>query len=212
LYRRHLSAGRARIAAILGGQVEVSSRGALVTDAAGDEYLDCGGYGVYLLGHCHARVIAAVRSQLDRHPMSTRLFLDGTQALAAEALAGVAPPGLDRVYFATSGADAVEAALKLARMHGKRRIVSAEGGFHGKTFGALSASGNPSSASRSSRSCQGLKTCRSVTPTLWPPRSPRRPASAACSSSRSRRRAASACPSPATSPRWPKRAASTTRC
>ncbi|MDP8942516.1 MAG: aminotransferase class III-fold pyridoxal phosphate-dependent enzyme [Actinomycetota bacterium] len=143
LYRRHLSSGRARMASILGGQVEASSQGAIVTDAAGTEYLNCGGYGVFLLGHGHPAIVEAVRSQVERHPLTTRLFLDGTQALAAEALAGVSPSGLDHVYFATSGADAVEAALKLGRMHGKRKVVSTVGGFHGKTFGALSVSGNP---------------------------------------------------------------------
>lgn len=143
LYRRHLSAGRARLASILGGQVEVSSRGCVITDAAGDDYLNCGGYGVFLLGHAHPTVVAAVHTQVERHPLSSRLFLDATQAAAAQALAGVAPSALQRVYFGTSGADVVEAALKLARMHGKRRLVSALGGFHGKTFGALSVSGNP---------------------------------------------------------------------
>jgi putrescine aminotransferase len=143
IYRRHLNTGRARLGAIFGGQVEISSRGSVVTDAAGDEYLDCGGYGVYLLGHCHPRIVEAVRAQVGCHPMATRLFMDSAQAFAAQALAGVTPLGLDRIYFATSGADAVECSLKLARMHGKRRIISTVGGFHGKTFGALSASGNP---------------------------------------------------------------------
>lgn len=142
IYRRHLSSGRARVGAILGGQVEVSSRGCVITDATGDGYLDCGGYGVFLLGHGHPRVVAAVRDQVERHPLSSRLFLDPTQAAAAQALAGVAPPSLQRVYFGTSGAEVVEAAIKLARMHGKRRLVSAGGGFHGKSFGALSVSGN----------------------------------------------------------------------
>lgn len=142
LYRRHLSAGRARVGAMLGGQVEVSSSGSVVTDARGDRYLDCGGYGVFLLGHGHPRVIEAVRAQLERHALSTRLFLDSTQAAAAAALAGIAPPGLEHVYFGTSGADVVEAAIKLARMHGKRRLICATGGFHGKTFGALSICGN----------------------------------------------------------------------
>jgi putrescine aminotransferase len=143
IYRRHLSTGRARLGSLLGGQVEVSSCGSTVTDAAGERYLDCGGYGVYLLGHCHPRVVDAVRTQIERHPMATRLFMDATQAFAAEALAAVTPSELERIYFATSGADAVECALKLARLHGKRRIISAMSGFHGKTFGALSASGNP---------------------------------------------------------------------
>ena len=143
LYRRHLSAGRARVGSILGGQVEMSAEGCIVTDARGDRYLNCGGYGVFLLGHGHPRVLEAVRAQLERRALSTRLFMDETQAIAAQALAELAPEGLDHVYFGTSGADAVEAAIKLARMHGKRRLVCAAGGFHGKTFGALSVCGNP---------------------------------------------------------------------
>ncbi len=141
-YRRHVSAGRARLSSVLGGQVEVEARGSVVIDEQGERYLSCGGYGAFLLGHGHPRVVAAVQEQAARRALATRLFLDPVHASAAEALAGLAPAGLDRVYFATSGADAVEAALKLARLHGKRRLIGVEGGFHGKTFGALSVSGN----------------------------------------------------------------------
>jgi len=142
-YRRHLSAGRARLSALLGGQVEVAAEGCLVTDAEGDAYLSCGGYGAFLLGHGHPRVVAAVQEQAARRALATRLFLDPVQAAAAEALAALAPAGLDHVYFGTSGADAVEAALKLARLHGRRWLIGTHGGFHGKTAGALSVSGNP---------------------------------------------------------------------
>jgi putrescine aminotransferase len=141
-YRRHISAGRARLSAVLGGQVEVSAQGCVVLDARQDAYLSCGGYGAFLLGHGHPRVVAAVQEQVARRALATRLFLDPVQATAAETLAALAPAGLDRVYFATSGADAVEAALKLARLHGKRRLIGMQGGFHGKSLGALSVSGN----------------------------------------------------------------------
>lgn len=143
VYRRHLGAGRARLSALIGSQVETLSHGCLVVDAQQDSYLDCGGYGVFLLGHGHARVVAAVQEQAARRALGTRLFLDPVHAAAGQTLAALTPPGLDRMYFATSGADAVEAALKLARLHGKRRLIGTEGGFHGKTFGALSVSGNP---------------------------------------------------------------------
>jgi putrescine aminotransferase len=142
-YRRHLGAGRARLSAALGSQIEVSAHGSVVIDARQDAYLDCGGYGAFLIGHSHPRVVAAVQEQAARRALATRLFMDPVHADAAQALVGVAPPRLDRVYFATSGADAVEAALKLARLHGKRRLIGVHGGFHGKTLGALSASGNP---------------------------------------------------------------------
>lgn len=141
-YRRRLSSGKARLAEMMGGHVEVASRGSVVIDANGRELLDCGGYGVFLLGHCHPHVVEAVKAQVDRLPLVTRVLLEPTQARAAEALARLAPAGLERVYFGTSGADVAEAAIKLARLNGRRRLVGFEGGFHGKTLGALSASGN----------------------------------------------------------------------
>lgn len=138
LYRRHLSTGRARLAAVSGAAVEVRSAGSRVYDANGAEYLDCGGYGVFLVGHCHPRVVDAVAGQLRTHPLATRLLLEPQAATAAEALAAVAPPGLRRVHFVNSGAEATETAIKLARAHGRTRLISAVHGFHGKTMGALS--------------------------------------------------------------------------
>jgi putrescine aminotransferase len=141
-YRRHVSRGRARLAELTGGLVEVSSAGSTVTDAAGRDYLDCGGYGVFLLGHRHPAVVSAVIEQVQRHPLSTRLMLDPTVARAAETLASVTPEGLDLVHFVNSGAEATEAAIKLARASGRRTLVSATGGFHGKTTGALGLTAN----------------------------------------------------------------------
>ncbi len=142
VYRRHLSSGKVRLSEVTGGQIEVGSRGSLVIAEADTEFLDCGGYGVFLLGHCHPHVVAAVREQLERLPLVTRVLLEPSQAAAAQALAGIAPEGLERIYFGTSGADVVEAALKLARLNGKKRFIGLRGGFHGKTYGALSISGN----------------------------------------------------------------------
>ena len=141
-YRRHVSRGRARLAELTGGLVEVSSQGSTVVDATGREFIDCGGYGVFLLGHRHPAVVAAVVDQVQRHPLSTRLMLDPTVARAAATLASVTPEGLDLVHFVNSGAEATEAAIKLARAHGKRTLVSATGGFHGKTTGALGLTAN----------------------------------------------------------------------
>jgi len=143
LYRRHVSAGQARLARLMELPLECRSAGCLVYDENETAYLDCGGYGVFLLGHCHPAVVAAVRRQLETHPLSTRVMLNPELARAAARLAGVAPAGLDYVYFANSGAEAVEAALKLARLHGRRRLIATHGGFHGKTFGALSVTGRP---------------------------------------------------------------------
>ena len=137
-YRRYLSRGRARLAELAGGQMEISSHGSRVQAADGCEYLDCGGYGVFLLGHTHPAVVEAVVEQVRRHPMSTRLLLEPTAAAAAQALVRATPSGLERVHFVNSGAEATEAAIKLARAHGKQRLISAVGGYHGKTMGALS--------------------------------------------------------------------------
>lgn len=141
-YRRHVSRGRARVAELTGGLVEVSSSGSTVVDSAGREYLDCGGYGVFLVGHRHPAVVAAVVEQVQRHPLATRLLLEPTVARAAATLASVTPEGLDYVHFVTSGAEATEAAIKLARAHGRRRLVATTGGFHGKTMGALGLTAN----------------------------------------------------------------------
>ncbi|MGW6454911.1 aspartate aminotransferase family protein [Streptomyces sp. NPDC055078] len=142
-YRRHVGRGRARLAALTGAVMEVASEGTKVWDSAGKEYLDCGGYGVFLLGHRHPAVTAAVVEQIHRHPMATRLLLEPTAAAAATALARVTPPGLDYAHFVTSGAEATETAVKLARAHGNRRLISTTGGYHGKTTGALALTGKP---------------------------------------------------------------------
>jgi putrescine aminotransferase len=128
---------------MLGRVVEVSSSGAWVTAADGRRYLDFGGYGVFILGHRHPTVVAEVRRQLDLHPLATRVFLEPVSARAAEALAEVAPAGLDQVHFVNSGTEATEAAIKLARAHGRTTLIAVTKGFHGKTMGALSIIGNP---------------------------------------------------------------------
>jgi putrescine aminotransferase len=142
-YRRHLSAGRAALGEMFGADVEVSAAGAWVRTSTGRKLLNCGGYGVFITGARHPRVVAAVRRQLDTNPVATRLLIEPQVALAAEALAATTPEGLDRVHFACGGAEAVEAALKMARANGKRRLVSMENGYHGKTLGALSVTAKP---------------------------------------------------------------------
>jgi putrescine aminotransferase len=137
-YRAHLSAGRAALGSMFGAEMEVSSAGAWVHTSIGRELLNCGGYGVLLMGARHPRVVEEVTRALQTHPVATRLLLEPTVALAAQALASVTPEGLDRVHFACAGAEAVEAAIKMARTHGKTHLVSMTNGYHGKTFGALS--------------------------------------------------------------------------
>jgi putrescine aminotransferase len=142
-YRAHVSEGMAMLAEIMAMHVEVRSEGTRVWDEEDTEYLDCGGYGVFILGHRHPRVVAAVHAQLDRHPMAARVLLNGDMARAAEELARIAPDGLEYVFFTNSGAEATELAIKLARVNGRRRLISTHGGFHGKTNGALTVTGKP---------------------------------------------------------------------
>lgn len=143
LYSRHVNAGMARIFRMSSSAMETRSAGSLVYDQHDVPYLDCGGYCVFLLGHCHPHVVDAVVAAARRHPLSTRLMFEGGVAEAAHALACIAPTGLEYVWFASSGAEAVEAALKLCRLNGRRTVVAAENGFHGKTLGALSVTGRP---------------------------------------------------------------------
>lgn len=142
-YRRHLSRGRALFGQVTGGLAEESSDGVWVRTTGGRSLLDAGGYGVFLLGHRHPVVVEAVRAQLETHPMSTRTLLDPVCAHASTVLAGVAPVGIEHVHWVTSGAEATETALKLARINGHRRVIAMTGGFHGKTLGALSVTSRP---------------------------------------------------------------------
>jgi putrescine aminotransferase len=82
-------------------------------------------------------------AQVKRHPVQSNVLVDPLQASAAAALLEVAPAGLNCLRFTNSGAESTEFALKLARFHGKRHIINARRGFHGKTLGALGATANP---------------------------------------------------------------------
>ncbi|MCX4903563.1 aspartate aminotransferase family protein [Streptomyces sp. NBC_00878] len=143
LYREHLSVGRSVLGTVLGGMLETAADGAWIFTDDGRRYLDFGGYGVFILGHRHPAVTAAVHRQLDKHPLASRVFLEPVAARAAQALAARTPYGLDHVHFVNSGAEATETGLKLARAHGHTALVSTAGGYHGKTLGALSATANP---------------------------------------------------------------------
>jgi putrescine aminotransferase len=138
LYRAHLSKGRATVAELFGTHMEVASDGAWLWTQDGERFLNCGGYGVFIMGAKHPVVMEAVRRQLETHPVATRILLEPTVAHAAEALTSVVPADLDRVHFGLGGAEAVETGLKLARANGRRRLVSMRQGYHGKSLGALS--------------------------------------------------------------------------
>ncbi|HEV7673714.1 MAG TPA: aminotransferase class III-fold pyridoxal phosphate-dependent enzyme [Candidatus Angelobacter sp.] len=139
--RKHVSLATAHYAEFMHAGVEARSLGTRVWDESGKQYLDCGGYGVFILGHCHPRIVEAVVEQVRTHPTATQLLLNRLEVEAAETLARVGPPGLDQVYFGLSGAEAVETALKLARLNNRRHIIAMENGYHGMTLGALSVTG-----------------------------------------------------------------------
>jgi putrescine aminotransferase len=114
-------------------------------DADGRAYLDfVAGFGSLNLGHNHPAVVRAVRAALDEQASGfTPSAVNPLAAALAEQLVSLAPPGLEMVFFANSGAEAVEAGLKLARAATHRAgLLSCEGSFHGKTLGALSVTGN----------------------------------------------------------------------
>jgi putrescine aminotransferase len=142
-YAKHVNKSLASLARLVAAPVEVAAAGSKVQGSDGHAYLDCGGFGVFLLGHCHPVLVAAVRAQLERNPVATRLFLNPELAQAAVDLAGITPAGLDYVFLTNSGAEATELGLKLARLAGKRHVIAMHGGFHGKTLGALSVTGRP---------------------------------------------------------------------
>lgn len=97
---------------------------------------------MFSAGHCHPAIIAAVKEQLDRMPMSTKILLNKPMADLAELLAKITPGDLQYSFFCNSGTEAVEAAIKLAKLATKKHgIISTQGAFHGKSLGALSATG-----------------------------------------------------------------------
>lgn len=124
----------------------VAGSGAVVVDEAGREYVDLlGGIAVNALGHAHPAVVAAVSRQVATLGHVSNLFVAEPPVALAELLLALAGrPG--RVFLANSGAEANEAAFKLSRLTGRRHVVATEGGFHGRTMGALALTGQPAKA------------------------------------------------------------------
>lgn len=123
----------------------VRGEGSWLWDADGRRYLDMtSGQGVALLGHSHPAVVEAVRRQSERLITCPEIFYNDQRARLYEALSRRTPEDLNRFFLCNSGAEAIEAALKLARLKtGRSAIVAAKMGFHGRTFGALSATWKP---------------------------------------------------------------------
>ena len=142
-YRDHVNPYLAEFLAFVGFGVEVYGEGCYIEDHDGNRYLDClGGYGTFALGHRHPKVLAAVKDQLDSLAMSGKAFFSKPAADLAAELASIAPEGLQYSFFSNSGSEAVEAALKFAKVAtGRSRIISTVGGYHGKTLGALATTG-----------------------------------------------------------------------
>lgn len=126
----------------------VRGEGCYVWDAEGTRYLDLfGGIAVNALGHAHPALVEAVTTQLRTLGHVSNFFATEPQVRLAERLLGLLGvgaadgPGTGKVFFASSGTEANEAALKLTRRTGRTRVVAAESGFHGRTMGALSLTG-----------------------------------------------------------------------
>jgi 4-aminobutyrate aminotransferase len=126
--------------------VMAKGEGAIVEDVDRNRFLDCNaGIAVVATGHAHPQVVKAVQEQAAQflHMSGTDFYYENMVALA-EKLASLAPGGgARRVYFGNSGAEAIEAAMKMARYHtGRQQFISFFGGFHGRTMGALSLTGS----------------------------------------------------------------------
>ncbi len=109
-------------------------------DLSARAYIDCiGGHGVAVVGHSHPRVVAAIARQAERLLICPGTLDNDVRDAYLQRLVRLTPPGLDYVFLANSGAEAVEAALKFARLAtGRTKLVATMRGFHGRTMGALS--------------------------------------------------------------------------
>ncbi|MBZ5721260.1 MAG: aspartate aminotransferase family protein [Acidobacteriia bacterium] len=119
--------------------------GCTITDVNGREYLDCfAGISVVNAGHCNPQVIAAAKAQMDKlvH-CSSYIYHVQPVADLAEKLAHIAPRGLTKTFFGNGGAEAIEGAMKLARLYsGKHEFIALHASFHGRSWGTLSITGN----------------------------------------------------------------------
>lgn len=125
----------------------VRGEGARLWDEEGKVYIDCiGGMGVASVGHAHPKVAKAIAEQAQTLITCHELLYNDRRAHLLEKLAQVTPPGLDRFFLCNSGTEAIEGAIKFARMStGKPGIVATMRGYHGRTMGSLSATWAPKS-------------------------------------------------------------------
>ena len=122
---------------------EWTGRGAVFFDVLGREYIDClGGYGLLNLGWSHPEVVDTVRAQLSRSPMPSQELIDPLRGVLARLLAEITPGEIKYSFFCASGTEAIEGAIKLAKMYThKNGFIVAVKAFHGKTMGSLSMMG-----------------------------------------------------------------------
>ncbi|HOO27478.1 MAG TPA: putrescine aminotransferase [Lachnospiraceae bacterium] len=108
-----------------------------------EEFIDClGGFGIYTCGHRNPYILDTVKAQLDHQALHSQELLDPLRGYLAKAVADITPGDLEKCFFTNGGAEAVEMALKLARIAtGGRWYISTVGAFHGKSMGAISMGG-----------------------------------------------------------------------
>lgn len=109
----------------------------------GEKFLDClGGFGIYTAGHSEPEIVDVVKAQLNRQGLHSQELIDPLRGYLAKAVADITPGDLKQCFFTNCGTEAVEMALKLARIAtGGRWVISTVGAFHGKTMGAVSMGG-----------------------------------------------------------------------
>ena len=143
-YEKYLNPAVARLFRFMGlASVETKAEGWIITDSDGRKFIDClGGYGMFCLGHRHPKVVEAVKGALDSIPMCGEILFNRPMADLAERLAEITPGNLQYSFFVNSGTEAVEGALKIARLAtGRKKYIAAKNAFHGKTYGSLTATG-----------------------------------------------------------------------
>lgn len=118
-------------------------KGAYVWDQNGKKYLDFyGGHAVALIGHCHPKLVSAIKKQLDKLIFYSNVVYNDQRSLAAEKLVKLSPKQFASVFFCNSGTEANETAIKMAKKYtGKDEIISFEGSFHGRSLGSVSVTG-----------------------------------------------------------------------
>jgi putrescine aminotransferase len=122
---------------------EWTGHGAVFCDVIGREYIDClGGYGLLDLGWSHPEVVDTVRAQLSRTPMPSQELIDPLRGVLARLISEITPGQIKYSFFCASGTEAVEGAIKLAKMYTRKPgFIAALKAFHGKTMGSLSMMG-----------------------------------------------------------------------